>query len=144
MFTGFGSLFILMALVVVVGAFCYGVLRALIHAWLAHRVKLALLEKYEQHPELFNSSDEVMALLAKQQRMMQPAARQDYRLTGIALGLIGLACIVTGRIVGVGVTAVGVYLGGFVCLALAVLITLLGFLLRALDRQPLPDFAQDD
>lgn len=132
-----GSLFIVVSLVVVIVTFTYGVARSLLHVWLEHRVKLALLEKYERHPELFDSSQEVLDLLATQERAAKKTGRQDYAVTGVLLSLIGIGCVIAGRIIGLGKLAVGIYLGGITCIILGVLIALLGLLIRALGKNTL-------
>lgn len=126
--------FILVPLVVVIITFTYGVARSLLRVWLEHRLKLALLEKFEQHPGLFDSSDEVMDLLAKQEAIAKTQNVQDYTLTGLILALIGLGSVAAGRILEIGNIAVGIYIGGFVCIVLGVLIGLMGILFRSLRK----------
>lgn len=133
------SLAILVTLLVVVVTFTYGVARSLLQVWLEHRLKLALLEKYEAHPEIFESSEEALAVLAAQRRGDKKPARQDYTVTGVILSVLGLGGVVAGRIIGVGQFAVGVYLGGLFCAALGVLIALLGLLIRALGKNALAE-----
>lgn len=133
------SIAILVTLLVVAVTFTYGVARSLLQVWLEHRLKMALLEKYEEHPELFESSEEALDLLAAQRGGARKTGRQDYTVTGVILSLVGVGCIVAGRIIGVGQFAVGVYLGGLFCAALGVLIALLGLLIRALSKNTLSE-----
>ena len=130
------SLLILIPLLVVIAGFSYSVLRSMLQVWLDHRVKIALLKKYEGNPELFESHQEVIDVINEQQGLVKRPARQDYLMTGSMLSAIGIGCIVAGKIIAVGRLAVGMYLGGIVCLVLGILILLLGILIRALRRDP--------
>lgn len=119
---------------IVIVAVTFGVARALLRVWLDHRLKLALLEKYESHPELFDSADEIATLSAQRDQLEKVPQRQDYTVTGIILTLMGVCCILAGRVIGVGKLAVGIYTGGFICVVLGILMGLVGLLIRALAK----------
>lgn len=126
-------LYILIPLVVVMAAVTYGIARALGHIWLDHRIKLALLDRLQAKPELIESYAEVQRILAG-----VPDGRtgrhQDYAVTGVILAAIGVACVVGGQSLGVGRLAVGLYIGGWVCIVLGVVLALIGLFIRRLAR----------
>lgn len=124
------SAWILLLLVIVMAAFGFGVLRTLLRIWLEHRVRLAVWEQTGEPP-----SADVEALAGVPQARRE-LARQDYVVTGALLAALGGAGVVAGQVIGLGNLAVGLYLGGFVCIGLGILILLLGFLIRALARGP--------
>jgi hypothetical protein len=102
-----------------------GILRAIVQTWVDHRVRLVLLENLEQHPDSREAAQKMLADLDHISRRK----RHDYTLTGILLALIGLGCATYGRFVGLGRLAVGMHVGGMVCVALGVLLALLGLLI---------------
>ena len=126
------SFYTLVPLLVVLVIFSYGVARTILHLWLHHRLKLALLKKYERNPELLNGSEDPVELIRRQDSRIGLAFEQDYTITGIALAVLGCGCVVAGRIIGLGELAVGIYIGGMVCIALGILIALLGALIRSM------------
>lgn len=129
-----GAFFVLIPLFVVAVTLVYGLARALLHVWLEYRLKLALLERYERHPDLFKSSQDALDLVSAQKERAAREPRQDYTVTGLMIGGIGVGCIALGRTLYAGKLAVGVYIGGLGCVALGVFIALAGFLIRALGR----------
>ncbi len=129
-------LFILLPLLGVIAAVAYGVMRALGRIWIDHRVKLALLEKLQDRPEVLESFNEIQGALAGVSNGNTPSNRQDYTLTGIFLCLIGIGCAILGRAWGIGSIAVGLHIGGWVCIAIGVVIAFLGILIRRLSRPP--------
>jgi uncharacterized protein (TIGR04206 family) len=114
----------------------YGVFRAFGRIWLEHSIRLALLEKIEAKPQLLDSFHELLELMTGTSAQPRVTTRQDYRVTGAALGVIGAVSCVLGRTVSTGQIAVGIYVGGFICLGLAVLLLLVGFLIQWLARDP--------
>jgi len=131
--------FVLIPLLVVLVSFTYGVARTLIRIWLDHRIKIKLLEQIEANPALAHSSEDAQSLLERHEDASTPLPGQDYRLTGLALLTLGIVGVIAGRIIGLGNTAVGIYLGGFVCIVLGLLIAMLGVLFKALGKSTLED-----
>ena len=127
---------VVMPLLVVVAALLYGVFRSLGRIWLDHSIRLALLEKVEQKPQLLESLHELEEVLAGFPEGYRFPSRQDYRLTGVILAGIGLACTLGGRSLRVGTLAVGLYVGGLTCVGLGVALFLVGLLIRGLARAP--------
>ena len=128
------ALVIILPFLLVVGALAYGLLRALIQLWANHRVKVVLLKRVEQYPQLLESPDALRTLLTGLSTDAGAYSRLDYALTGVFLTAIGLVCIAMGRLARVGVLAVGTYLGGVICVGLGVALTVLGLLIRHLAR----------
>lgn len=135
---------VLVPLLVVLITFTYGVARTLIRIWLEHRAKIKMLEQIEANPEMVQSGEDLQRLLAEAQEDSGPQPGQDYRLTGVALLILGIAGVITGRIIALGNTAVGIYLGGFACIVLGLLIAMLGVLFKALGKSTLEDSHQPD
>ncbi len=102
--------------------------------WLNHRVKIALLEKLENKPELLKSFQELQQLLDGAASDPDAENRQDLSLTGIILAVIGVACVVLYTTIASGRWAVGAYWGGVACVAIGFLLSLLGLLIRFLSR----------
>jgi len=121
-------------LLIVSAAVTYGVFRALGRVWLENKVRLALLEKLQDKPELVENFREVQGLLAGMDVAKHARTRQDYTLTGVLLSIIGLGCTFLGRGIGVGRLAVGVYVGGLACIALGVVLAFMGLLIRLMAR----------
>lgn len=120
----------------IAGFLLYGLLRSVGRIWLDHKVRLTLLEKAEQQPELVASMNEFLNVV---NTLPGASVRggQDYRVTGILLAVIGLGCSAIGRGLHVGQIAVGLYVGGLICVGAGILLTLLGLLLRWLARPPM-------
>ncbi|HRK34434.1 MAG TPA: hypothetical protein PLJ47_07540, partial [Candidatus Hydrogenedentes bacterium] len=55
-------------------------------------------------------------------------------MTGLLLALIGLGFAVGGRLMRSGEVAVGIYLGGVLCLVLGLVIALLGFIIHVMTK----------
>ena len=126
-------LLILPALLVAV-AVVYGIIRALGHVWLEHRIKVALLEKLEANPELIPSFNELEKLVDSVTTQGETRSRQNYTLTGVFLGLMGLGCIIWGYSLTMGRLAVGLYFGGLICVCLGFVIALVGMLIQSASR----------
>ena len=126
--------FVLLAPTVLVAfAVVYAVFRALGRVWVEHKVKLALLAKLETHPELIRSFDELEGLVASVSGG-GALPRQNFRLTGALLALIGVGCVVWGRGFSLGRLSVGLYFGGLVCVCLGFVLGLFGLLMRNVGR----------
>jgi len=124
---------LLLPTLLVVVAVVYGIFRALSRVWLEHKVKMALLEKLESHPELIPSFQELQSLVNSVSAGHAPQ-RQDFTMTGIILALIGLGCVIWARSFGMGRLSVGVYFGGLVCVCLGSVLALIGWFIRNMTR----------
>lgn len=114
----------LMVLTVVAVALAAAV-RALLRAWIDHRVNLTLLER--------TADGEAPGSTA-------PAPpRQDFAVTGAVLAALGVACMLAGWTLRVGQLAVGAYLGGLICLCLGLLLGLAGGIARAVTAKNRPN-----
>lgn len=91
--------------------------RAVASFWLAHRLRLALLALLARHPELFQHPESPSELLAKAGDVTPRS--HSYALTGLFLAAFGLCGVVYGRVLGLGRLASGAYVGGLICLVLA-------------------------
>ena len=118
-----------------------GAARSLFRGWLELRVRVALLERLEKQPELLRSPEDVQALLAAPSQ--ERPGRHSYILTGTLLALIGLTCIAIGWAMRIGQLAVGVYLGGYLCVAVGLVLLLLGLLVRMLARDRTAHLKED-
>ena len=125
---------VLPALVFLLALF-YLLLRHLGRMWLQHGIRLALLEKIEKRPDLLDPMHELLEILtgdpAKSYR-----ATQDFRITGLFLALIGVGCMMAGRFLRIGQIPKGIFIGGFLCVCLGILLFFVGLLVRWLAREP--------
>lgn len=137
------SLLCAMAVLVVFGTLAYGVIQSLVLVWLDHRLKLTLLGKLEKAPDVFRSPDEIQSLLSGLATSSSMSKRQDYCATGTVLGCIGLLCVIAGKTVRIGQLAVGVYLGGLICVFIGLVLFLVGVLIRSLSKPTPPAKARD-
>ena len=126
--------YIVIPLVVVLATVTYGIVRALGHIWLDHRIRLALLDKLQEKPELLESYTELQRVLANAPEGRAGRTHQDYALTGALLAAIGVGCALAGESNGAGRLAVGLYAGGWICIVLGVILALIGFFIRRLAR----------
>jgi hypothetical protein len=125
------SLLIVLPILAVAFAIVYGVFRSLGRIWIDYKVRLALLERIQETPELAESFQDLRGLV-----LTKNAVRQNYPLTGVLLGLIGLGCVLAGKVLRVGQLAVGIYSGGLICIGLGVLLALAGIALQWFSRNP--------
>ena len=128
-------LFIIAPLLLAFAAVLYGAFRAFGRVWLDHRIRLTILEKAERNPQVMDSMNELLDILG-QLPGGSGANRQDYTVTGVILALLGLAGILLGRFMHVGQFAVGVYVGGYVCVGIGIVLALLGVFVRWISRTP--------
>jgi len=127
--------FITVPLTAVLIGLAYTVIRNVGRLWLDHRVKLALLEKLENKPELLRSFEDLQSLLDDTPKYEAESTRVNYMVTGVVLVLIGVVCALVAAPLG-GRTPVGVYVGGVACVALGFLLSLVGLLTWILARAP--------
>ena len=126
-------LLLLIPIVIVVVTVLYGVVHALVRAWLDYRLRLAFLAKLERNPALLNDPSSIHEALSG--ISLQSGARQQYSFTGLLLAAIGVTCIITGRMLRLGGFAVGAYLGGIVCVLFGLVLAILGFLIHRFSRR---------
>lgn len=128
------TIFLLIPLLLILVTVLYGIGQTMLRAWLDYRVRLAFLDKLEQNPALLGGKPDFGALLTGLTANTSGGQHQNYALTGLFLAVIGVACAVAGRLLRSGELAVGVYLGGVLCVVLGLVIALLGFAIRILTK----------
>ena len=128
------GLVLLLLLIVVLVTVLGGALRGLLGAWMDHRVRAAVLESMERNSESLESADDAEALFDRATHGLSPSGRADPLITGATLGVIGLVCVIGGWSAHVGQLAVGVFVGGIVCLALGGVLCVFGLLTRSIAR----------
>lgn len=124
-------LLIVLPILAVTFAVIYVMFRAFGRLWIEHKVRLALLERIQEKPELTESFQDLRDLV-----LTGNTDRQNYPLTGILLGLIGVGCFLAGRALRMGQLAVGIYSGGLICIGLGVLLALAGIAIQWFLRNP--------
>lgn len=122
-----GVVFVLLVLVV----------RYLLRSWLDYRVRIAVIETMDRPGDLVSESENTGSA-ASLNEASASIGRVDYMISGIALAVIGVACVLIGWNMRVGQLAVGVYLGGIFSVCLGFLLALAGFLGRRMRRHPPP------
>jgi MFS family permease len=127
---GLIALALILALIIVF----VGVARAILGAWIDHRVKMALLRRLETTPEVGLEPAELGALV-DEVTGGDRKPRHSFILTGVILAVIGLACAMVGDHLRVGNFAVGIHIGGILCIFLGIVLALLGLLVRVLNRR---------
>lgn len=128
-------LLVITPILLAVALLVFLVLRGFGRFWLDHSIRLALLEKIEKKPELLEQVRELMDAFSPVPAQRRNR-RQDYRVTGVLLALFGAAACVTGLYLGSGRLAVGIYIGGFICIGIAFPIFILGLVIQWLNRNP--------
>jgi hypothetical protein len=107
--------------------------RAAAGFWLAHRVRLALLALLERHPELFLHPENPSELLAKAETVAPQS--HNYALTGLFLAAFGVGGVIYGLVLGLGRLASGAYVGGLICLVLALCWAVGGHLFQSTQKK---------
>ncbi|HOK10575.1 MAG TPA: hypothetical protein PLT82_11165 [Candidatus Hydrogenedens sp.] len=120
-------------LFVVVTTF-YFAFRAIMRVWIQYRVRLALLERLEETPELLDEIPQIRELFEIEQDELHESYPIDFVFTGAFLVLFGLIFVIFDFLLGTGQVAVGAYWGGVICSGLGFIIALLGLFLRFLSR----------
>ena len=126
---------IIIPLVAVIATMTATIVRNIARAWLDHHVKLALLDQLERKPGLLRSLDELQVLLDTSPGEEQAESQMDFLLTGAILAGVGLVCAVLGALFS-GRQAVGVYIGGVICVVLGFMLAMVGLAIRFLARTP--------
>lgn len=106
----------------------------LLRVWLKHRLKLALLEKLQHDPSHRESLDELQALLDESASGTEQAVRVDYRVLGVTLAALGMLSLLAAWLFGEPEWMTGLYFGGVICLAVGVILALLGLVVRYVER----------
>ena len=115
-------------------ALAYVIAANLLRVWLKHRLKLALLEKLQHDPSHRESLDELQALLDESASGTEQAARVDYRVLGVTLAALGMLSLLAAWLFGEPEWMTGLYFGGVICLAVGVILALLGLVVRYVER----------
>lgn len=110
----------------------YLALRALVQAWVNYRVRLALLEKLENSPEILERVPQIKELFERDARLFNERYPVDFIITGVMLVFLGLGCVLFDFTFGAGQVAAGVYWGGVICTGIGFIFAILGIFLRFL------------
>ncbi len=108
--------------------------RAIGRVWINYRVRLALLERLENSPDLVDEVPQIRELFDDENKEVIERYPVDFVFTGVFLVIMGLICVIFDFLLGTGQVAVGAYWGGVICSGLGFVITLLGLFLRFLSR----------
>lgn len=122
------GLFLGILVLIILAVVVLGITRALVQTWVDHRVRLVLLESLERQPE----ADIAAAQMLENLERVSQRRRHDYVLTGVILAVLGLASTSYGRFMGIGRLAVGMYIGGMICVGLGFALALVGILIQYL------------
>ena len=123
-------------LVVAVITLVYIIVREMTRVWLDHRVKMLLLERLEDKPELLYSFDELQELLDDRPPAVEKEKKTDLAVTGLFLTAIGLLFVLVNAFIGRSQWGVGAYFGGVACVVIGFLLTTIGLVVRLLRRPP--------
>ena len=123
---------VLVALVIVASIF----LRSIFRAWLDHRVRMAILEKAEEKPELLRVFENLVREESPDKGHTKNTPRADLTLTGVSLTVIGLIFVFVNGLLGKSQWAVGAYFGGVACVVIGFVLASLGMRVRFLSRGP--------
>ena len=123
-------------LIVAVVTLVYIILREMTRVWLEHRVKMLLLERLEDKPELLYSFQDLQELLDGRPARVETGGKTDLTVTGLFLALIGILFVIVNALVGSSQWGVGAYFGGVACVVLGFLLATIGLVVRLLRRPP--------
>lgn len=123
-------------LVVAVVTLVYIILREMTRVWLEHRVKMLLLERLENKPELLYSFQDLQQLLDGRPAAVEKTNQSDLSVTGLFLAVIGLIFVIVNAVIGSSQWGVGAYFGGVACVVIGFLLTTIGLVVRLLRRPP--------
>jgi len=107
-------------------------MRAITQAWINYRVRLAMLEKLENSPEILEKVPQINELFERDARLFNETYPVDFILTGTILVILGLICVIFDFTFGAGQIAAGVYWGGVICTGIGFIFAILGIFLRFL------------
>ena len=131
------TLFVVVPLLVGMLILLYTIVANLLRIWLAHNVKMALLERLQHGDEEQATPEEIQALLELSPEDKDYSQKLDYIVVGTVLLLIGVVSALAGYLWGQGSTSAAVYFGGVVCGVVGAILILLGLLIRYLTRLPI-------
>ena len=114
----------------------YTIIANILRVWLAHRVKMALLEKLQHDPHAPATVEELHELLEDHSDGPARKAHVDYVIVGAALAVIGFCTALAAYVLGHGQSSTGVYFGGVTCVVVGAILMLLGLLVRYLGCLP--------
>lgn len=123
-------------LIVAVVTLVYIILREMTRVWLEHRVKMLLLERLEDKPELLYSFQDLQELLDGRPARIETDGKSDLTVTGLFLALIGILFVIVNALIGKSQWGVGAYFGGVACVVIGFLLTTIGLVVRLLRRPP--------
>ena len=106
--------------------------RAIGRVWINYRVRVALLERLEESPDIVEKVPQIRDLFESEHDEIGERYPVDFVATGVFLVIFGLICVIFDFLLGTGQVAVGAYWGGVICSGLGFIITLLGLFLRFL------------
>ena len=110
----------------------YAILRRLMDLLIEHKVRLRVLEEMDRTAGQQPVREEVVDEVLTQVNASAPVSvRQDYRITGLLLGVMGVFSAVCGRTLGTGTLAVGLFTGGEILVGLGFIISLLAMAIHA-------------
>ena len=118
-------------------ALAYVVTANLLRLWLKHHIKMALLETFQDHPAQFESVEHLHALLRAPGSGLQRRLLVDYVIVGVTLAAIGTGSALVAWCFGDRDWMTGAYLGGIMSVAVGLILTLLGLIVRYLERVPI-------
>ena len=123
-------------LLVAVVTLVYIILREMTRVWLEHRVKMLLLERLEDRPDLLYSFQDLQQLLDGRPADKESAGKSDLSVTGLFLALIGIIFVIVNAVIGSSQWGVGAYFGGVACVGIGFILTTIGLVARLLRRPP--------
>ena len=105
-------------------------------SWLEYRLRIHyLLHREGSLHTLYVNDSSKLTCHPESWYTLSSQSRYDFAQIGLVLGGIGLVCSVTGWLMRTGQLAVGIYLGGILCIALGSVITLLGLMVKIMTRR---------
>ena len=118
------------------GGMGYLLMRNAMRVWLDHRVKQGILEKFEQHPDLLDSFDELNVYLDGWEEQTRTPPLVDPLHMGLLLTGVGLLTSLFTWAFGHGQIATSSYVGGVLTVVLGFILTMVGLAIRYLLRPP--------
>lgn len=123
-------------MILAIVALLYVVFRSLLRTWIEHRVRMTILERAEQNPEMLKLVEE-----SQSSRNIPAHGHRgqgaDPAITGLILGLMGFFFVLINGLLGRTQWAVGAYFGGVACVVVGFILAAVGLLARFLDGNPL-------
>ena len=119
-------------MILAIVALLYVVFRSLLRTWIEHRVRMTILERAEQNPEMLKLVEESQSSRnIPTHGQHRPGA--DPAITGLILGLMGFVFVLINGLLGRTQWAVGAYFGGVACVVVGFVLAAVGLLARVLD-----------